>query len=433
MVAFLGVMQFISIAINCIYELKKKSSAIFMWAVLMVMFGIPHLLSTISGSYKYSSATIKEASIFVILFCLIYWIIRYISNMKKTDNTEEKNFLSKEEIIEMNKFMKVLFYVLIIVVLIRCTMIIHQGGGMLNATWETMRETSTGGYLSFSQMFITLFFASSSCIILAIKLKNKKIIVLGSILVIIEVIISRNRIEILPIFVAIIYSYISGHNKLKLKSIIFLGIIGILAIYIVYALRAFRHIGSLDNLIKNYDIKSFNEKVFTYFENDDGELALREYMYYFIENNNNFTNFGKGHTYIRMLFVFVPTKWSFGIKPADFAITMGKAILPNSTGYSMHPTLFGDVYANFGTYGFLWGAFWAIMVNTIDNIIKKKNKILYLPFILNFGIAYIIEARGSVYNAFTWSVYGAIILNVVYIIFKWENNSSERVFKQNNS
>lgn len=430
MVAFLGIMQFISIAINCIYELKRKSSSIFLWAVLMIMFGIPHLLSTMLGTYNYSSATMKEASVFVILFCLIYWIIRYISNAKKIDNKNDKEVLAKEEIIDMSKFMRILFYALVIVVLIRCAMIIQQGGGILNATWETMRETSNGGYLSFSQMFITLFFACSSCIILAIKLKNKKIIVLGTVLVIIEVIISRNRIEILPIFVAIIYSYISSHNKMKLKSIIFLCIIGILAIYIVYALRAFRHIGSLDSLIKNYDIKSFNEKVLTYFENDDGELALREHMYYFIENNNNFNNFGRGHTYIRMLLIFVPTKWSFGIKPDDFAITMGKSVLPNSIGYSIHPTLFGDVYANFGTYGFLWGAFWALLVSGIDKIIKKKNKILYLPFISNFGIAYIIEARGSIYNAFTWSVYGALILNVAYIIFKWERNS-EKVFKQN--
>ena len=93
----------------------------------------------------------------------------------------------------------------------------------------------------------------------------------------------------------------------------------------------------------------------------------------------------------------------------------------------MHPTLFGDVYANFGTYGFLWGGFWALMVSCIDIIIEKKNKILYFPFILNFSIAYIIEARGSVYNAYTWSIYGAVILTILYTVFRWVNNS-EKIF-----
>lgn len=431
MVTFLGILQFIFMSINCVYELKRKSSATFLWGVLIVMFGIPHMLSTIMKTYKYSSETMKEASIFVILFCLIYLVTRYIINRKKTNNKNTKIDLTIKETNEIEKFMKVLFYALIAVVLIRCLTIIRQGNGILNTTWETMRETSKGGYLSFSQLFITLFFASSSCIILAIRLKNRKIIILGSILVLVEVIISRNRIEILPVFVAIIYSYIYSHDKFKLKSIIFLGIIGIIAIYTVYALRAFRHIGTFDNLIKNYDIKSFNEKVVTYLENDDGELSLREYMYFFIENNNNFTDFGKGHTYIRMALIFVPTKWSFNTKPADFAITMGKAILPKSIGFSIHPTLFGDVYANFGTYGFLWGAYWAIFTSCIDGIIEKRNKTLYLPFIQNFGIAYIIEARGSVYNAFAWSVYGAITLTFSYIIFKWVNNS-EKNFKKNN-
>ena len=211
------------------------------------------------------------------------------------------------------------------------------------------------------------------------------------------------------------------------KKLIILGMLGIVAIYMIYALRAYRHIGTIENLVENYNVKTFNEKVLTYLENDDGELSLRNYMYYFIENNNNFEDFGKGHTYIRMAFVLIPTGLSFGIKPTDFAISMGKAVLPNSVGFSMHPTLFGDVYANFGIYGFLWGAFWAIMVNCIDCIIKKRNTTLQLPFALNFGIAYVIEARGSVYNAFTWSVYGAIILIIAYIVFRWVNNSEKSI------
>lgn len=432
MAAFLGLAQFILMIINCVYELRRKSVSVFLWAVLAVMFGIPHTLATLFGAYKYSSSTMNEASVFVILFCLIYLLMRYILTLNKVKNNNDKVTLSEEETNTMNKFMKILFFILMIVVLARSIMIIRQGGGLLNTSWETMRAVSTSGYLSFSQIFITLFFVSSSCIILAIRLKNKKILFGGVLLILIEVIISRNRIEILPIFVAIIYSYIYSHDKLKLKSIIFLGIIGIVAIYIIYALRAFRHIGTFDNLIRNYDIKSFNDKVVTYFENDDGELSLREYMYYFIENNNYFTDFGKGHTYKRMMLIFVPTKWSFDLKPTDFAITMGKAVLPNSIGYSIHPTLFGDVYANFGTYGFAWGAFWAIFVSSVDKIIERRNKIIYLPFALNFGIAYIIEARGSVYNAFAWSVYGAIILAVLYTIFKWVNNS-EKIFKKNNN
>lgn len=384
MLLVLGIIQIMIIAINCVLELRRKSSAVFLWAVLLIMFGIPHLLSIFSNSYRYSIKTMQEASVFVILFSIIYLITRLIIYRNKNHlNKEEKLNLNEEEYKLMHKFMLFLFIFMIVLVLVRIIVMMKSAGGILNVSWETMRETSKGGYFSFSQIFITLFFATSSCIILAIKLNNRKIVIFSILVVLIEVLISKNRIEILPIFVSIIYIYIIEH-KISLKQLICLGMIGIIAIYMIYALRAFRHIGTLDNLIKNYNIRTFNEKVFLYLENDDGELSLRENMYYFIENNNNFYNFSKGHTYIRMILVFVPTSWSMGMKPDDFAITMGKAILPLSQGYSVHPTLFGDVYANFGFYGIVMGIFWAFFVSIIDKIIEGQNKILYLPYILNF-------------------------------------------------
>lgn len=421
MIGLLGVIQFILIAINCIYELKKKSSAVFLWAVLLIMFGIPHMFSTLMGTYGYSFSTMKEASIFVILFNIVYFFVRNILKNKENIKEDKLKLLEYEQK-EICNFMYVLFAIMAVTVFIRIVLLSKQAGGFFNTSWETMRQT-TGGYFSFAQIFTPIFFVSSSCILLAIKLKDRKIIIFSTIIILVEVLISRNRIEILPIFVAIIYVYILKENKIGLKKIFILGCIGIISIYCIYALRVFRHSGSVRNFINTYSFKTFNLKVLNYLENDDGELGLRKYMYYFIENDNDFQNFGKGHTYLRMAFVLIPTKWSFGLKPDDFAISMGKAILPNSTGFSMHPTLFGDVYANFGFYGFLWGIFWAIFVNMIDKMIEKRNKIIYLPMVSIFSISYIIEARGSVYNGFVWSVYGYLLLIFIYIVFKVVKNS----------
>ena len=422
MVAFLGLIQFIIIVICCVYELKIKSTSVFLWAVLLLMFGIPHMLSTIMGTYNYATSTMQEASVFVIMFAIIYLLVRYIFRNKKRTEEGKKLQLTEDEHKEMKKFMYVLFIIMIIIVFIRIAFLAKQAGGLFNTSWATMRETAKG-YFSFSQIFMPMFFTTSSCILLAINLKDKKIIVFSSIIVLIEVLISRNRIEILPIFVAIIYAYILKENKIGFKKILILGCIGIVSIYCIYALRVFRHSGSISNFVEMYNLKTFNLKVFDYLENDDGELGLRKYMYYFIENDNNFRDFEKGYTYLRMLFVLIPTEWSFGLKPSDFAITMGKAIKPNSIGFSIHPTLFGDVYANFGFYGFLWGVFWAIFVNMTDKIIEKRNKIMYLPLAFVFCIAYIIEARGSVYNGFAWSIYSCLILMSIYILFKVVKNS----------
>ncbi len=425
MVLLLGLLQFIMISIICVYELKRKSVAVFLWAVLLVMFGIMHMLSILLNTYEYSTDTMNEASLFVILFCSVYLITRYLTQRKKDLITKEKLEVQDDEKDNMKKFMYVLFIGLIFIVFIRLIMLSRQAGGLLNTSWVTMRET-VGGYFSFSQVFIPIFFACSSCMILAIKLKNKKILILSALIIVLEVIISRNRIEILPIFCSVIYAFILKNKKLTIKQIAILALIGILSIYFIYALRVFRHSGSIENFFDTYNLVSFNKKVGEYLEDDSGELGLRKNMYFFIENNNNFEDFEKGHTYIRMALVLLPTSWSFGLKPEDFAITMGKAVLPAAVGFSVHPTLFGDVYANFGFFGFLMGIFWAIFVLIFDKIIAKSNKLLKLPISVICCLIYVIQARGSVYNAFSWLVYCIIILVLIYYVYKIVYNTITR-------
>ena len=71
-----------------------------------------------------------------------------------------------------------------------------------------------------------------------------------------------------------------------------------------------------------------------------------------LAKNNNFPNFNQGHTYLRVLLFFIPESFSMGIKPPDFAVSMGSAYINNfsNTIYSMHPTFYGDLFANFSYF-----------------------------------------------------------------------------------
>ena len=91
-----------------------------------------------------------------------------------------------------------------------------------------------------------------------------------------------------------------------------------------------------------------------------------------------------------MLLVFIPTRWSLGLKPDDFAIIMGSAI-GMGPGGSTHPTLFGDCFANLGMYGVLLGIFWGIYATSMDYItIKRKTKTgQVLLFVLNLKVIYL--------------------------------------------
>ena len=62
----LGIIQLLLIGFILISEIKRKSPAVFLWATLIIMFGIPHLVTAIFEDMNYSSAVIAQASLFVI-------------------------------------------------------------------------------------------------------------------------------------------------------------------------------------------------------------------------------------------------------------------------------------------------------------------------------------------------------------------------------
>lgn len=65
----------------------------------------------------------------------------------------------------------------------------------------------------------------------------------------------------------------------------------------------------------------------------------------------------------------------------DFAITMGLAIDKSSIGYSVHPTFFGDCYANFNFWGVFLSIPTAIFVTKVDKYIynsRNKNGIVQI-------------------------------------------------------
>ena len=117
-----------------------------------------------------------------------------------------------------------------------------------------------------------------------------------------------------------------------------------------------------------------------------------------------------------MLLVYLPTGLSGGIKPPDFAISMGIAAGGDATS-SMHPTVFGDCYANLGGWGVMIGAFWAALVSVLDKLVLKfKDPYYMLMGYILCSSSYVIIARGAVYNGFANIAWGLPLLFAFYII-----------------
>jgi len=376
------------------------------------MFSITHLLTCITGDPEYSSTTIDTASNFVILFSLFYLFGRFIFTKGSYYQRDTLKNLSVDY--SCNKLLYselIVFIVFITVTIFKMVLHIVQVGSLSNISWIALRRVSESlSYINIGQLLKLLFFLSSGIGLLLLLKKRWLLFSIVIITLAANVIISRNRVEVLPALVIPISYFMIKTKKLDLVKMVFYLLLAMFSIYVVYALRAFRHFGSFEDFFQNGSISDLNKKVIHHLISGDGELGLRRAFYLFIQSKNNFNNFGLGHTYLRMLLVFLPTKWTLGIKPPDFALSMGAAI-GLAQGGSMHPTLFGDVYANFGIYGIFFGLFWAGLVSIFELLLARLDKPLnkILLFTLS-GVVFAIMARGAVYNGYFILSYGALAL-----------------------
>lgn len=411
---FLAIIQFILISLVLVKEVKWKSPGMFLWATLFLMFGIMHLFDIFIGASKYKENSLINASLFVIFFCFFYLVIRVFLRQKFPVKIN-KTFLNIASVIRQNeKFTAILFFLLILTTFMITGFIITQLGGILNTSWGDSREVLLQrSYLSGEQIWMILYYALGG--LLCCSLIKKSII--GSVISVFCIgfveLVTRNRVLILPLLISIIAFYAFKMKKIKLSTILIAAVGAVIVIYIVYAIRAFRWLGDLNSAIQEFDIQALNAQIKTFLVTSDGELGLRNWMYYFIEKDNQFENFGRGDTYIRMLLVYVPTKFSVGLKPPDFALSMGAAV-GMLEGGSMHPTLFGDCFANLGYAGVLLGILWAVLIHINDIIIDKMRcyQIKVLAFVL-LATSYVIIGRGAVYNGFFAIAWGIPLLMII--------------------
>ena len=214
----------------------------------------------------------------------------------------------------------------------------------------------------------------------------------------------RIRTFLIPLTIPFIISYLlSDKFKVTILNSFKVIIISASTIILIVGLGVLKAFTSLTDFYNIITFNKFWEMLYSIMFSKYGELGLRNAFYFFLENDNNFSNFGLGLGYIRLLLLPIPSSISFGIKPQDFAMDMGMAYDPiNSVAgvNSMHPTLFGDCYANLGWFGVFLGVFWGIFVYVGDRLTVTTSKNIRIASLLvAYSYAYTLIARGAVYNA----------------------------------
>ena len=420
----LAFIQMTIIGMIIIWEYKSGFISVIMWAVLLLMFGLPHFIMCLTGNSVYSEHVILDASLFVTFFCIIYFIFRLFFKLLFTTNVIEtiKQRLKEyheQEIMHERVLIRFVFFLYLLYLFCFLLATHYNFGTIINVSWGDFYyfRISSSGFLIiilFAQIYII---NSLGGVVLLAFLRKEKVILFSFLFIILfTVFLTQNRILMLPLINSFLLLFFIRNRKLGLKKIITLSLIALLSLYVIYGFRVFRHSGNIKNLTEQYTFRTFNQRIMEMYESDDGELGLRNIFYFFIENKNDFHGFNQLATYKRLLLAFLPTQYSMGLKPPDFAITMGSAYSGNNSNkiYSVHPTLFGDCYANLGGMGIVLGVFWATFSFICDFFLHRIQKLhVQILSTVMFLTMYITIARGSVYNGFIVVFWGSIALFIL--------------------
>lgn len=399
----------IAIMIN---EYKIKSLSLLFWGATFLSFALPHSVDVILKLSFYPEDVLNNVTIYVLLFCLIFVVFRYIITYRTYENIIEDKEEESTNRREM-RFFYYLFLVMCLSALLWIVGIVSVSGNILSSTWSERREINNVYALIARYLFIA---SGSTVLIFNIQKREALLKIISVILFLAVILITRARIFLVPVIIPIIVYNLFYINNLK--SIFKLLLVGVVFTILVFGLQEFRYLGTIDNALKS-DKKTLIISSVERITEGEGEFSLRNGLYQFVYNKNEYNGFNEGNTYIRLALMPIP-KRVLKAKPRDFAIDMWDAIYPMRTGIggTYHPTFWGDLYGNFAGYGIIFSVFWVLIFNVFDTISRKSSYSVRLALIAPYSTMYFFLARGAVYNAIVIGYYSTIIIYMIIVVSK---------------
>ena len=229
-----GIVQLILIGYILYAEVVKKSPAVFMWATLFLMFALPHTLAVFIPDEEYSIDVITKASAFVTVFCLLYIAFRRKDKMDYVKLQGERLELDGTKV--KNSYFEIICIALLVasIAIYMAEFVISQGG-LLKTSWATAR-TVTESYVSLSGLAVRIILTFSGFSLYYFLTRRKGMALFVVALLILMVLLTRNRVQVIPVLVLPIAIMLLKIKEVKPKHIIMAGFMAVAVIYIVYGI-----------------------------------------------------------------------------------------------------------------------------------------------------------------------------------------------------
>lgn len=397
------------VVVVCIAYLRRSVSIVF-WLALLLIFAIPHCfdvwINEAVGTPHWH--VLNRASIFVLLFN-----VGSIGVLLKLPSSGT-GFVARFRLIHLDARAVLLEYFCLAMLysgLVIWTIgLVKTSGGLFDSTWsDTLVINST--LQEFGNYFM---YAGAGGLSLAYFSNHRLHLILFLIGVAYAIVVVRSRTLLIPACMPFILKYLYEGGGV-LKKMKFLAI-SVFAGFLIFFAQQFRYIGALTS-VRDVSVSDLMEGAVLKIAAGQGEFGLRYAFYEFIENGRTHPGFGEGRTYKRLALFWCPTTLldSVGlahIKPRDFAMDMYDNYEPiaDTEGGTMHPTIYGDMYANFFEFGILGGPSLVLFMYLLERLFAKISPAVECAMLTSLGLAYMLFARGAVYNGyFIWLGSGVLV------------------------
>lgn len=336
------------------HELNYNSPFIALWFTLLILI-LPSIgdlfIRQVEPHYyadmlKIDDYLLLKAQLYICYVLCLFRVGIFFSSRKHTIR-----YMDLHPVDSDNRKVDLLLFIYSLIFLIPFYEIYSKYGlSFLSSFTFTDRRENISLLSNFILSYNLMFFAGYAAA-LAFYKRYKLFILIFIVYCFVFVFLGGSRQPILAIVIAVFFLYsIRSSKKLKYyvaASIVFAYSLGLLKILLYLRnLSSFtERIDALVNIGDTLQQASLNAS---------GEGNLRYIFYYFMSDGAIKTDFFKFQYFFRTLLFWMPSFVDiFHIKPDDFEYIMFRNVMNGEVG-TMHPTLFGSIYADAGYFIFPW-------------------------------------------------------------------------------
>jgi hypothetical protein len=404
-------------------DYKKRNPFFIVWVSILVTFLIPSIFDSAGDVVAINDHAdvislnwlqLIKAQTFAFGFCLVY--IFFSSLIDKKINTHDKyNFkhIKKDELLLTNR----VFYIAMLAfgMALGALVINHGFESLLTSSYGYYRESASPVIKMLSFYLIA---SSGGCVLMLIKHSKIKFFLLVICITFFYLVVNTRQL-ILPFIAPFFYYFSFKKISLARFSLILLSVpVGL--IFFLF-LQLLRYQGGLLSSLESVGTPEFNSLLLASLYDLKGESLIRYAYYYFIEHGHSTPGFMEALTYIRLLLLPLPSTYFGWIKPRDFDEVLYSTYYIHdhiSEAGTLHTTLMGSSYMNFGWLGIFSSIFFAILSFTYKKLCAQspplRKSLLYGTCFLSF----LMISRGSIYNSMAMLIISTIIIFLLTYRYK---------------